>query len=205
MTNPNNSSLRDNLLKKRSANSLDAQKFKTLEQKLNTQILSFLEELELKNTNFIKSIAFYYPIKGEPDISSSLITWAKQSNSRELALPLAKKNEPLTFARWNSDSEMTEGLYQIPEPANPELISPDLIIAPCLGWSAFNDSLWRIGYGGGFYDRTLDNLKKLGHKPIFIGVGFESHEVNNNEWEPRPHDIPMDALVTESKIYTPTQ
>ena len=205
MTNPNTSSLRDNLLKKRVAESLDVQKFKNLELKLNSQILSFLEELELKNANFIKSIAFYYPIKGEPDISSSLLTWANQSTSRALALPLAKKNEPLTFAQWNSNSEMIEGLYQIPEPANPKLITPDLIISPCLGWSVFNGSLWRIGYGGGFYDRTLDNLNKLGNKPVYIGIGLDSHEVTQDEWKPRPHDIPMNALITESKIYTPTQ
>lgn len=201
MVNPNTSSLREHLLQKRTAESLDAKKFKALEVGLNTQILSFLEALELKKPKFIQSIAFYYPIKGEPDISSALITWANNKKDRILGIPVTKVNEPLSFAQWNKNCELTQGLYKIPEPANPQFFNPDLIIAPCLGWIRLNNALWRIGYGAGFYDRTLDHLRKSENRPLFIGIGFNCLEVTENEWTPKSHDVPMDALITETSIH----
>ena len=201
MATSNTPSLRKHLLEKRATDCSDVEKFKALELQLNTQILSFLEALELKNANFIKSIAFYYPIKGEPDISASLFNWAAKNPDRNLALPITKKDAPLEFARWGKGDDLTEGLYSIPEPLNSELITPDLIIAPCLGWLFDNRSAWRIGYGAGYYDRTMAKLTDAGKIPMLVGVGLEGHQVTKDEWQPKVHDIPMDALITESRIY----
>jgi 5-formyltetrahydrofolate cyclo-ligase len=194
--------LRQRLLKMRASDSLDLDKFKALEQKLNTQILSFLEALELKNANFIQTIAFYSPIKGEPDISYSLLTWAKHNNLRSLAIPVTKEKESLNFAKWDEQTELKSGLYNIPEPSNPQFICPDLIIAPCLGWQSSNENFWRIGYGAGYYDRTLENLSREGRTPVFVGVCFEDYRVSTTDWQPMPHDIAIDTLITESDIYS---
>lgn len=201
MATLNPSTLRQHLLEMRAADSLDIERFKEQEQKLNTQILSFLESLELKKTNFIQVIAFYYPIKGEPDISNALLKWVKQNKVRNLAIPITKADQPLKFAKWDEHTELSEGLYKIPEPSNPQYVAPDLIIAPCLGWQYSNGKAWRIGYGAGYYDRTMASLAQTGHSPLLIGVGFENFQVPNHEWQAKPHDVPMNALVTESNIY----
>lgn len=201
MANLNNSTLRQHLLEMRAADALDLEKFKLQEQKLNSQILSFLEALELKKQNFIHTIAFYYPIKGEPDITNALLEWSKQNNARHLAIPVTKTNEPLNFAKWDEETELSEGLYKIPEPKNPQLIAPDLIIAPCLGWQIADEALWRIGYGAGYYDRTMAQLSNSGQPPLLIGVGFDNYQVNSHEWQASPHDAPLNALITESRVY----
>ena len=201
MANLNNSTLRQHLLEMRAADALDLEKFKLQEQKLNSQILSFLEALELKKQNFIHTIAFYYPIKGEPDITNALLEWSKQNNARHLAIPVTKTNEPLNFAKWDEETELSEGLYKIPEPKNPQLIAPDLIIAPCLGWQIADEALWRIGYGAGYYDRTMAQLSNSGQSPLLVGVGFDNYQVNSHEWQASSHDAPLNALITESRVY----
>lgn len=201
MATQNNSPLRQKLLQMRATDSLGIEKFGVLEQKLNTQILSFLEALELKKPNFIQVIAFYYPIRGEPDISDSLLKWSKQNKTRKLAIPVTKSEQALKFAIWDQDTALSEGLHKIPEPSNPEFITPDLIIAPCLGWQYQDNLGWRIGYGAGYYDRTMQALSNSGSPPLLIGVGFDKYQVSPQEWAPKDHDAPMNALVTESHIY----
>ena len=201
MATLNTSTLRQRLLNLRAADSLNIEKFKLQEQRLNSQILSFLEALELKNQNFIQVIAFYSPIKGEPNISNALLKWVKQNKTRNLAIPVTTADQPLKFAKWDEHTELSEGLYKIPEPSNPQFIVPDLIIAPCLGWQYDDEQTWRIGYGAGYYDKTMADLIQGGYSPLLVGVGFDSYQVTRQEWQAQPHDIAMNALLTESQIY----
>jgi 5,10-methenyltetrahydrofolate synthetase len=74
-------------------------------------------------------------------------------------------------------------------------IDPDLLIIPCLGWSAQNDQFWRIGYGGGYYDRTIAEFKKNKHSVKTVGVGYKALEVKEGAWRPQSHDQALDLMI----------
>jgi 5,10-methenyltetrahydrofolate synthetase len=82
---------------------------------------------------------------------------------------------------------MARGLWNIPYPADGDIVLPHIVIAPLVG---FDRQSYRLGYGGGFFDRTLAALSP---KPFVIGVGYQSAELQTIF--PQPHDIPMDALA----------
>jgi 5,10-methenyltetrahydrofolate synthetase len=87
---------------------------------------------------------------------------------------------------------MARGLWNIPHPADGKLIVPNVVIAPVVG---FDLQGYRLGYGGGFFDRTL---ARLDPKPLTVGVGYPDAELRTIF--PQPHDIPMDWVVTGSGI-----
>lgn len=165
--------------------------------RINSNLDDFLNTLSPKH----KSIAFYWPIKGEPDIRPSLIRWLNAGSNRFLCLPITVKNHALKFYSWNESTEMRPGGFGIPEPMNTPEIEPDIIIAPCLGWLHEGDRIWRLGYGGGFYDRTLHSQKMAHKDPLFIGIGYELARLNSTDWSPRAHDMQLNLIITNQSNY----
>ena len=135
-------------------------------------------------------IGFYFPIKGEIDLRPmvrDLLTVGA-----EAALPVVvAKNHPLEFWAWHADTIMTRGIGRIPVPAVRKAILPNVLLVPLLG---FDSAGHRLGYGAGYFDRTLANYRL---KPTTIGVGFEQGHLSTIY--PQPHDVPMDAIVTEKR------
>ena len=134
-------------------------------------------------------IGFYWPFRGEPDLRG----WAqgKLGAGARIALPVViSKGQPLEFRSWTPGEKLEKGVWNIPIPAAGEIVSPDIVIAPLVG---FDQAGYRLGYGGGFYDRTLAAMTT---KPLTIGVGFEFQELPTIF--PQWHDVPMDRLVIES-------
>ena len=86
---------------------------------------------------------------------------------------------------------MASGVYDIPVPEARNVVRPDVVLAPLVGFDAEN---YRLGYGGGYFDRTL---AALAPRPVAIGVGFEVQHLDSVY--PRPHDIPMEVIVTEAQ------
>ena len=130
-------------------------------------------------------VGVYWPIRGEPDLSA----WYAQARQRgwRLALPRTRPNQPLEFGLWQSSSHLVRGPLQIPLPEPFIAVEPDLLVIPCLG---FDDRGWRLGYGGGFYDRTL------AARPIpAIGVARACGQIG--ELVPEDHDVALDTIVTE--------
>jgi 5,10-methenyltetrahydrofolate synthetase len=84
---------------------------------------------------------------------------------------------------------MEEDAYHIPKPKDTDLIVPTLLFVPCLGYAPGG---YRLGYGGGFYDRTLASMQP---KPYTVGLGFGQGFVP--DFEPEPHDVPLDAILNE--------
>jgi 5,10-methenyltetrahydrofolate synthetase len=84
---------------------------------------------------------------------------------------------------------MEEDAYRIPKPKDTEQVMPSLLFVPCVGYSAGG---YRLGYGGGFYDRMLASLEP---RPYTVGLGFGNSFVP--DFEPEPHDIPLDAVLTD--------
>jgi len=135
------------------------------------------------------AVALYWPFRGEPDLRG----WADAVIARgaTCALPVVVENRaPLIFRSWRSDSPMVRGVWNIRVPADGAQIVPDIVIAPVVG---FDPKGYRLGYGGGYYDRTLAARLR---KPRVIGVGDSGAGIATIY--PLPHDIPMDAIVTDA-------
>jgi 5-formyltetrahydrofolate cyclo-ligase len=96
----------------------------------------------------------------------------------------------MVFRAWSPECAMSEGLYGIPVPQGTDEVRPDLVLLPLVGFDA---ARFRLGYGGGYYDRTLAGLAP---RPRTIGIGFELARLATVH--PQPHDIALDAIVTEA-------
>ncbi|KQS69562.1 5-formyltetrahydrofolate cyclo-ligase [Methylobacterium sp. Leaf361] len=142
------------------------------------------------------SIGLYWPFRGEFD-PRSLLTELRGSGAR-LALPVVvEKARPLQFRVWSPGERMIRGVWNIPVPAEGEIVDPDVLIAPLVG---FDQAGYRLGYGGGFYDRTIASRST---KPRVIGVGFELARLATIH--PQAHDVPMDIIVTEGGVWPRTE
>ena len=137
----------------------------------------------------------YWPIKGEPDLRPLLA--ALEAEGALVALPLVEvKAAPLVFRRWTRKTRMVRGDWNIPvPPPEVEAVTPEIALAPVVGWTAEG---FRLGYGGGYFDRTLAALLP---RPFTIGIGFQSARLATIY--PQPHDIALDAVVTEAGIAVP--
>lgn len=136
-----------------------------------------------------KVISAYWPIKSEPDLRPWLERM--QAAGAQLALPVvAERARPLVFRPWQPGGAMRRGHWNILEPANDDSVTPDIALVPLVGW---DDAGYRLGYGGGYFDRTLARIR-----PLAIGVGLQSARLATIY--PQPHDIPLAAIVTETGI-----
>jgi 5-formyltetrahydrofolate cyclo-ligase len=136
-----------------------------------------------------RTVAVYWPFRGEP----SLRSWMEQihAGGAQCALPVVVETRaPLVFRTWWPGASMASGIWNIPVPADGIDVLPDIVVSPVVG---FDPACYRLGYGGGFYDRTLGAMAR---KPLVIGVGFAMSAVATIH--PLPHDIPMHFIVTEN-------
>lgn len=137
-------------------------------------------------------ISGYWPIKAELDLRF----WLGDLHDRgaRLALPVvAQQGQPLVFRHWQPGAPMERGFWNIPVPtAEAEPVTPELALAPLVGWDAAG---YRLGYGGGYFDRTLAALHP---RPLVIGVGLQGSLLDSIR--PQPHDIALDAIVTETGL-----
>ena len=158
----------------------------------------------------IRSIALYWPIQNEIDLRPTLLSWVKNSTQRRLALPYARPDKHLDFFEWQAGDALTPSAHGVPEPnpnnaARPPLI-PDCILIPCVGWSSSvvesKTHFWRLGYGGGYFDRTLAQLRKENPGLICMGIGFDWQKLDGAQWAVQTHDEPLDLLLTESGLFS---
>ena len=169
-------------------------------------------------------IGAYWPIKGEFDPLPALYRWQEdailnedsQSESglrqepraqlatesiagrspRKIGLPVVDKvHKTLTFHAWYPGCPMEEDAYGIPKPKNTEVIVPTLLFVPCVGYGPGG---YRLGYGGGFYDRTLATLQP---RPVTVGLGYTNGWLP--DFEPEAHDIALDALLNDNGVVWP--
>ena len=140
-------------------------------------------------------IGFYWPIRHE----INLLPWARalaRSGDATLCLPVVvQPGAPLEYWHWTPDAEMRPGFWNIPVPAERRVIAPEVVLAPLVGFDA---DRYRLGYGGGYFDRTLAATSP---RPIAIGVGYDFAALQTIN--PQPHDIPMDAVLTEQREMLP--
>lgn len=141
-------------------------------------------------------LAFCAPIDNEFDarpLAAELI-----AQGWHAAMPVVVAvDAPMIFRAWTPDAAMTADRYGIPIPSSGEEVTPDIVLLPLV---AFDAAGFRLGYGGGYFDRTLAALKP---RPLAIGVGFEL--ARTASIRPQPHDLPLDLLVTEAGAMVPAR
>jgi len=137
-------------------------------------------------------LAFCWPIKGEYDARHLARTL--RSRGALTALPVVvKPKSPLIFREWHPGVEMVAGALDIPYPVASAEVVPEAVLLPMNGWDMQG---YRLGYGAGFFDRTLASLAK---RPLTIGVTYELAKLDTIH--PQSWDIPLDYVVTERGVY----
>jgi 5,10-methenyltetrahydrofolate synthetase len=138
------------------------------------------------------TIGMYWPYQGEFDPRHAVRHF--RDRGATAALPeVVQKAAPLQFKSWWPGVPMGRGAYGIAVPLGTALVVPQALLIPPVGFDARG---FRLGYGGGFYDRTLASLAP---RPLAIGVAFELSRVDSIR--PQPFDLPMDYVVTERGIF----
>ncbi|MES2931975.1 MAG: 5-formyltetrahydrofolate cyclo-ligase [Pseudomonadota bacterium] len=135
----------------------------------------------------IGTCAVYWPIQGEPDLRPMYAQLS--ARGIRLALPVVvAKEAPLRFVLYApGDALVKDGMGCSVPAVRDDAVLPDAVLIPCVG---FNHARYRLGYGGGFYDRTL----ALTPRPLAIGV---AHSISRADFAIEPHDIALDALITD--------
>lgn len=148
------------------------------------------------------AIGAYWPIKGEFDPLPALHRWKEdgelldQPQPRRIGLPVIDKlHGTLKFHAWFPGCPMEADAFGIPKPKDTEVIVPTLLFVPCVGYGPGG---FRLGYGGGFYDRTLATLQP---RPYTVGLGFAHGFLG--DLEPEPHDVALDAILNENGVVWP--
>src|SRR5688572_10448514 len=138
------------------------------------------------------TVGFCWPFKGEFDARFAIRTF--RDHGAQSALPaVVDKKGPLEFRLWWPGAPMTSGVYDIPVPDGTQRVVPDAALVPMNGFDAQG---YRLGYGGGYFDRTLSVLQP---RPLAIGISYELGRLSSIF--PQPHDIAMDFVVTEAGVF----
>ncbi len=157
----------------------------------NNSVVTFNKLLKvLKNKNIKNSIlGFYYPVNYEINCFNLINNFLKKKN--KIALPVIRKKNQMDFFLWSNKDPLIANKYGIPEPVHSKIVYPDIIIVPILG---FDKNKFRLGYGGGFYDRYLYKLK-IKKKFLSIGIAFSFQEITHIPIN--KYDQKLDIIITE--------
>jgi len=151
------------------------------ETAIHNRLLVWLQE------NPVASLGVYHPIRQEPDLH--LLYNALSAQGVHLSLPIIRgKDLPLVFMRWIPGQTLVKDAMGTSVPAQGEMVQPQALLIPCLGFSA---ALLRLGYGGGFYDRTLAEMPQP--RPRTIGIAYADAQA---DFEAQSHDIALDLIIT---------
>jgi 5-formyltetrahydrofolate cyclo-ligase len=137
-------------------------------------------------------VAGYWPIRAEYDALDYLRRTIDAGAAAALPVVIGP-GAPLEFRLWTPQTRMEPGRWITQHPALGPAVAPTALLIPLVGFDAAGH---RLGYGGGFYDRTLAALEP---RPLAIGIGFELARLASID--PGPHDAPMDVIITEAGVF----
>ncbi|WP_260736574.1 5-formyltetrahydrofolate cyclo-ligase [Tunturiibacter lichenicola] len=144
----------------------------------------------LLRSNRTRVAGFYWPFRGEIDVLPLMHRFLAEGGTAALPVVVGR-GQPLSFRHWEPGFPMAAGVFGIPYPAESRVVVPDTLVVPVVG---YDDCCYRLGYGGGYYDRTLAVAEP---KPLRIGIGFASLRLDTIV--PQRYDVPMDYIVTEAE------
>lgn len=140
---------------------------------------------------FAPSFSGYRAMRGEMDVMEIFNLMARYGKKTALPCVIPEKN--LIFRAWRQGDALIRHKFGMEEPAaDAAQITPAIILVPLL---AFDGEGYRLGYGGGYYDRAIHALRQTGNQPFFIGVGYSMQEVEQVPTE--AGDQPLDGILTE--------
>ena len=178
----NKSKIRSKILKLRKNNS-------NKDLKINSdKFLFFLNT----NKHNLKNLGGYYPSNFEID-DLEILRLLEKKNFKIL-LPIIKKNNQMDFFKWSNNEPLKINKYGIPEPVTSKIFYPDILLVPLVG---YDNSLNRLGYGGGFYDRYIEKIEKI-KKVIKIGLAFSYQKLKSVPIN--QYDKKLDFIITEKEI-----
>ena len=144
-------------------------------------------------------VAAYWPIRTEID-PIPLLAALCDLGAKSCLPATPQEGHPLRFYEWSKGDVLIDGPYKTKEPAGTGPgVKPDLILAPLL---AFDDDCWRLGYGGGFYDRTIAALSAANHVAHIVGIAFDESRVAKVPIG--PFDKQLSAILTPTGLRQPT-
>ena len=161
------------------------------DKNLKIDVGKFISFLKLDKLN-LKSIGGYYPSNYEIDDLDILDLLHKKNF--KVSLPIIKKDNQMNFYSWSSNDPLKINKFGIPEPVSSEILYPDILFVPLV---AYDSSLNRLGYGGGYYDRYMKKLEKI-KQVTKIGLAFSFQKVSSipiNQYDKR-----LDFIITEKEI-----
>ena len=140
-----------------------------------------------------RRIGAYWPIKGEFDALPALYRWAESDETRRIGLPVVDREAgSLRFHVWYPGCPTELDAYDIPKPKGTEVFEPQLLLLPCVGYGPAGV---RLGYGGGFYDRTVMSLQP---RPMTVGLCYSNGFLPMLRQD--ANDVPLDALITDDGV-----
>ncbi len=141
-----------------------------------------------------RTIAAFWPTQGEPDLRPLLTQWVEEEGLN-VCLPVVEQaNAPLAFYEWTPETPMEPGRYGIEIPISRKAPLPDIVLVPTLGYTRQGD---RIGYGKGYYDRTLAALKQQNHAFTSVGIAWAVGDLSGMAYQPAAHDQRLDTILTD--------
>ena len=158
---------------------------------INFSFLKIFKEIK-KNISKKKIVGGYYPVNFEINILKFLEKL--EIKGVQLCLPVVKKNNEMDFYSWSTKSLLKLNKYGIPEPEQIKKVFPDIILVPLV---AFDSRLYRIGYGGGYYDRYIE---KLSNKKNLLKIGIAHSCQKINRVPTNKYDKKLDIIITEKYV-----
>ncbi|TGV09444.1 5-formyltetrahydrofolate cyclo-ligase [Alcaligenaceae bacterium 429] len=142
----------------------------------------------------ITHIAGFWSMPDEPELQPLLYKWADEGMQVSLPAVLGP-DQALQFKLWDPEGEMKTGAFGIQEPdSTTQAPAPDLVLVPTLGFTRQGD---RLGYGKGYYDRTLAALREQNHHFLTVGLAWACGDLSAEDYTPQAHDFQLDAVLTD--------
>ena len=164
---------------------------KKFDKNLKIQLGKFISFLKIYKLN-LKSIGGYYPSNYE--IDDLVILDLLEKKNIKVSLPIIKKDNQMNFCSWSSNDPLKINKFGIPEPVSSKIFYPDILLVPLV---AYDSSLNRLGYGGGYYDRYIEKIEKI-KKVIKIGLAFSFQKISSIPIN--RYDKKLDFIVNEKEI-----
>ena len=178
----NKSQIRNKIIKNRK---------KKFDKDLQIDLGKFISFLKIDKLS-VKSIGGYYPSNYEID-DLDILDLLEKKNFK-ISLPIIKKNNQMNFYSWSRNDPLKINKFGIPEPVSTKVFYPDILLVPLV---AYDSSLNRLGYGGGYYDRYIEKIEKI-KKVIKIGLAFSCQKIKNMPLS--KYDKKLDFIITEKEI-----
>ena len=164
---------------------------KKFDKDFKIDLVKFISFLKINKLNF-KSIGGYYPSNYEID-DLNILDLLEKKNFK-VSLPIIKKDNQMNFYSWSRNDPLKINKFGIPEPVSSKIFYPDILLVPLV---AYDSSLNRLGYGGGYYDRYIERIEKI-KKVTKIGLAFSFQKISSIPIN--QYDKKLDFIVTEKEI-----